>query len=369
MRPAGTLRQARFAHTATLLSDGRVLVVGGRGTDATTELASVELYDPLRRRWARAAPLSRGRAGHTATLLSDGRVLVVGGTGHDATGGAHRYVALATAEVYDPKANAWRPAAPLAEARNWHTATPLGDGRVLVVGGAREQRNHLASAELYDPKADAWTAAAPLPAPRCLHLALPLPGGVLVAGGRSNHAADGGGFGQPVATAALYDAASDAWTTLPALRDPRQFHAGVALPDGRALVVGGAAEGMLTNLAELWAPGGTEWALAEYSLSLSHAHHTATALPGGDVLVVGGETPEAVDDALAQRFDGKAQRWCVAGTLTASRKRHTATLLRDGRVLLVGGTSAGVPEPSVEAWEPAAGACVEPPGPSLSLDF
>ena len=74
-RPAGTLHTARYLHTATRLLDGRVLVVGGRGIDGTVELDSVELYDPKTNRWQVGPKLEGGRSGHTATLLTDGRVL------------------------------------------------------------------------------------------------------------------------------------------------------------------------------------------------------------------------------------------------------------------------------------------------------
>src|SRR5438046_341271 len=74
--------EARSSHTATLLADGKVLVVGGEGLDAKRRpirLASVELFDPDSRIWSPAGNLSTARSGHTATLLPDGRVLVVGG--------------------------------------------------------------------------------------------------------------------------------------------------------------------------------------------------------------------------------------------------------------------------------------------------
>jgi N-acetylneuraminic acid mutarotase len=50
-----------------------------------------ELYDPVTGSWTATATMTVARAGHTATLLPDGRVLVVGGEG----GGT-------SAELYDP---------------------------------------------------------------------------------------------------------------------------------------------------------------------------------------------------------------------------------------------------------------------------
>ena len=129
--PAGLLQQPRTQHSATLLSDGQVLVVGG--SSERSRLASVERYDPLSNTWSRLPALAQGRVGHTATLLASGQVLVAGGSGLQGD--------LATAERWDPASAAWTPVAPMSEPRMYHTATNLGaDGKddrikILVAGG------------------------------------------------------------------------------------------------------------------------------------------------------------------------------------------------------------------------------------------
>ena len=77
-KAAGTLSEARILPSATLLQDGRVLVVGGISSDGTA-VATAELWDPLTRTFSPAGSLARPRIGHAATLLQDGRVLIVGG--------------------------------------------------------------------------------------------------------------------------------------------------------------------------------------------------------------------------------------------------------------------------------------------------
>src|SRR5215472_697823 len=79
--------------------------------------------------WARLASLATGRIDQTATVLRDGRVLIVGGSQEAETN------QLATAEIFEPKTNTWSAAAPMVYARARHTATLLSDGSVLVVGG------------------------------------------------------------------------------------------------------------------------------------------------------------------------------------------------------------------------------------------
>lgn len=350
VRAAGTMSAPRAGHTATLLKDGRVLVVGGR--EGLSELATAELYDPKKNAWRPAAKLQVGRSGHTATLLDDGSVLVVGGVAHS----GDRFVALASAERWDPRSQAWSAAPALSEARNVHTTTRLADGRVLVTGGVREQHGTLASVELWDPKQKGeWQLLAPMTAPRSGHRAVLLSdGSVLVTGGRE------------VKTLASTERwVNGAWSPGPELAEPRQHHAALALPDGRAVVVGGVAAGGLSNLCELWRPGEEKWTLAEHSLSTAHASFGAVVLKGGDVLLTGGEAYATVDTALVQRFITAEQRWCIAGQLATSRKSHTATLLDDGRVLVTGGVSSGITEASAEIWEAAKGACNEPPGLSL----
>src|SRR5215475_4657920 len=157
---------ARATPTATALSNGRILVVGG---------ATAELYDPVAGAWSPAGTLSQPRSGYfVAVRLADGRVLAAGG----------QYTA--SAELYDPATNSWAPTGSMNVGRDSFTGTLLRDGRVLVVGG-NSLNSVQASAELYDPVTGRWTVTGSLPAPRWRHTATLLPDGtVLVAGGISS---------------------------------------------------------------------------------------------------------------------------------------------------------------------------------------
>ena len=136
---AGTMIEARTRHTATLLPDGRVLVLGG--SSASPPEATAELYDPSTGAWTAAGNMNGEHLGGTATLLEDGSVLVAGGGSSDGSGGE---------ELYDPSTGSWSATASLLEARTDHTATLLDDGSVLVAGGS-SSGGMLASAELYGP--------------------------------------------------------------------------------------------------------------------------------------------------------------------------------------------------------------------------
>ena len=120
-------------HTATLLLNGKVLVVGGNGSEGA--LTSAELYDPATGTWSPTGSLDACQVYTTPPrLLADGRVLVAGGN----NGGC-----LASAELYDPAAGTWSVTDSLNGCRFWHTATLLPDGAVLVAGGVASYSSYL----------------------------------------------------------------------------------------------------------------------------------------------------------------------------------------------------------------------------------
>jgi hypothetical protein len=139
----GSLNTGRFEHTSTLLSDGTVLVAGGKSQDplnGAVFLASAESYDPLTGAFAQTGSMSIARISPTATLLNDGKVLIAGGQGNT-TG---QFVSFASAELYEPLSGTFTPTGSMSAARSGHTATLLSNGTVLVAGGSG------ASADLYE---------------------------------------------------------------------------------------------------------------------------------------------------------------------------------------------------------------------------
>jgi Galactose oxidase, central domain/Kelch motif len=144
----GSLHTARGGHTATLLPNGTVLVAGGSAPAQripSSELygSSAEVYDPRTGRWTVTAPMHEGRDAHTATLLSNGQVLVAGGQGNVTA------QTLSSAELYDPRTSRWMVTPPMHDARYEHTATLLRDGTVLVAGTCCASADHDSSVELY----------------------------------------------------------------------------------------------------------------------------------------------------------------------------------------------------------------------------
>lgn len=193
---AAALQTPRAGHTATLLQDGRILIVGGFKTIAAsgTNPGGVgyalepEIYDPIANTFTKLKDPALGgnlgemlvgitvngqqyalpvaRTYHTATLLDDGRVLIAGGFGWERVDTAGKPIQedLMSAHVFDPKTNKFTLAQGLLNLpRSRHYATKLGDGTVLIAGGINNaignppQPLTLPTGEIFDPKTGAFT--------------------------------------------------------------------------------------------------------------------------------------------------------------------------------------------------------------------
>jgi N-acetylneuraminic acid mutarotase len=268
--------RGRVDHTATLLRDGRVLVVGGLGTGGPLQVEhSAELYDPATGSWSGTGRVNDPFVDHTATLLRDGSVLVAGG---------------GSAQLYDPASGTWRATGKMIEQRYFHTATLLPDGRVLVAGGGCCVADRsLVSAEIYDPGTGTWSAAGRMIESRMYHKAMLLSdGNVLITGG-----SDGSKSGTPpipLASPELYDPIRGTWTATGEMRAVRCcLPTFTLLADGTVLAAGGIGQsGGLLASAELYDSSSGTWT-ATVNMHEARAGQTATLLLNGTVLVAGGD--------------------------------------------------------------------------------
>jgi N-acetylneuraminic acid mutarotase len=262
---------------------------------------------------------------------------------------------LATSEPAFAGLGAWNPAGTLVTPREGPATTLLPSGKVLVAGGYSAGFGALASAELYDPATNSWSSAASMTEARSEATATLLPDGkVLVAGGS--------GSVRNLASAELYDPATDSWSPTGSLAVGRRRHTATLLGNGKVLVVGGlvgaGVSDSRTRAAELYDPATGTWSSAGKT-AVARAGHTATLLENGQVLVAGGYGGPL---ASAELYDPATNTWSPAASMAQARGDSTATLLGNGLVLVAGGlvygttilASAELYDPATNTWSPAA---------------
>ncbi|GMU06721.1 hypothetical protein ASNO1_29740 [Corallococcus caeni] len=324
---AEAMNSPRSSFTLTALPDGRALAVGGLD-NASTRLASCDLYSP-ESGWSATGPLFTARYGHAAVLLQDGRVMVLGGSNTSA---------LSSVEFYDPVAGTWSAGPDMPFTVASPKAALLPDGKVFVVAGGTR-------ALLFDPSAAAWTV---LPERTYGH-SLPvvtvlLDGRVLVSG-------DPG--------AELFDFASGSWTRpVPVVTPSRTAHAATRLADGRVLFTGGYNYSPpFLATASIFDPA-TNTEVATGSMSVPRTGHAMQSLPDGSVLVLGGSPASTVLTNSVERYDPVTGTFSTRVALNLGRQYHQVARLASGKLLVAGGSVAGQSVPvttaQTEVYDPAA---------------
>jgi hypothetical protein len=278
------------------------------------------------------------RAAHTATPLADGRVLLVGGCSADSCELDERG---ATAELFDPLKGTFSKAAALAGPRVGHGAVRLRDGRVLVAGGWVPQ-GLTPTAAVYEPRFDRWRSTGSLRTARGgVQLIRLADGRVLAAGGSGDRG--------PLRSAELYDPRTGRWTATGSLATARIAHATVQLAGGRVLVLGGSRQGSVLASVEAYDPRTGRWSPAG-RLAVARHKHAAVGLRAGGVLVVGGSN--ALDGhgrhASVELYDLRRRSSRVVATMKEPRFKLPDAVVRlgDGRVLIAGGGR------TLEAYDP-----------------
>lgn len=372
----GSLTVPRWDHTTTLLANGRVLAAGGRlmaPSNPLVALRSAEVYDPRSGVWTPTGSMNDARWRHTATLLPDGRVLVAGGFGDPYTPGANAQPVLDTAEIYNPATGTWTRTGNMVTRRALHVAQLLPDGRVLVAGGRTcDQPPPTACnftfrsplAEVYDPATGTWTPTAPLSHNRHTTAAALLQNGqVLIPAGFTEE-----GNSQ---TADLYNPATGTMRpTAGNLNIGRARQGAMLLPDGRVLVASGFGG---ANTAELYNPATETWSLTG-NLSANRFNFSYAVLPNGKALVAGGIS-SGVALRSAELYDPATGQWTRAADMNDSHGSSSSLANSDlavvlssnpttleyapdvcgdncGKVLVAGNNATG----SAELYTPACGA-------------
>jgi hypothetical protein len=339
---------SRGYHTATLLGDGRVLIVGGQtiAPGSASYFSSAELYNPATGTFSATGPMAETRESDTATLLQDGRVLIVGGQNDQV---------LASAEIYDPTTGKFSSTGSMSAPRENHTATLLTDGRVLVAGGdGGDDQTPLATAETYDPKTGTFSSTGSMTTARKRAGATPLTDGrVLIAGGEDAQL-------NAISTGEIYDPKSGTFGPTGSMLTARFSVTAITLANGRVFVAGADADSAGTS--ELYDP--TKGTFSETGRMAVQSLDTAVLLHDGRVLVLGGHPPGAQGNGTADLFDPTTNSFGPAGTMTSPRLGQSATVMADGRVLIAGGAD----DTSAEVYTPPALGATITPSPAQTPD-
>ena len=382
---------SRTDHTATLLSDGRVLVTGGRTSNtSTTGLNTAEVFNPAGGgTWAGTNSMTGARYMHTATLLTSsantstsGRVLIAGGV----TGTA----SVNTTQLWNPANGQWANGPNLNAARHGHTATLMvssgaNNGNVLVTGGmslANNTTTVLNTAAIYTnptsgTSTGSWAATGNMGTARRLHSATMLTTNspnntnfvnmVLVAGGNT--------VGTTSTTSAqLFNPTNSTWTNTTALGTAREGHTATRLANGNVLMTGGRTNnGSPINTTAVFtipASGTAATWPASGNMQAARIAHSATLLgttlaTTGSVLVVGGSTNGTAALSTAELWNGSAFS-LIPTSLPSAVQAHTATLLMNGTVLVAGGNSGTNAVNTARIFDPSLGGTCTTNGQCLS---
>ncbi len=352
--PTDSMSIGRFSFTATTLQNGKVLVAGGAILgNLTTNTA--ELYDSATGTFAATGSMHQARLGFSATRLQNGKVLVAGG-------GNDTQVALKTAELYDPATGTWSTTGNMKESRQQHSVVLLNDGSVLVAGGnigrapctAAACVNTIAESELYNPSTGQWQKVGDMTIPRSFFTTTLLSTGkVLAVGGRIHTGPDYFDY-HAIAWADLYDPTTKKWTATGTMSISREDHSVVLLANGQLLVMGGTTvdfNGVTVASAELYDPATETWTITG-SMLQGRERFTATLLQNGQVLVAGGDYYDGVNGGIltaCELYDPTLGTWSATASMNTLRFGAKAVLLRNRQVLEAGGVTDFINTPTASA--------------------
>ena len=343
----GSMNTNRLGHTATLLTTGQVLVVGGEtqapptppypGPGSAAPTNSAELFTlnkdnkASKGEWSLTGSMSTPRVEHTATLLPNGQVLVVGGS-------PDFFSCVATAELFNPATGQWTATASMTSPRCNHAAVLLTNGQVLIAGGQAaatvcsngtcHSGDSLDTAELYNPETGTWQATANMNAARAfIGAELLLNGKVLVAAGEDIT----NGTNTSLSSAELFDPSQGRWDFTANLVSPAR-NVGARLDNGDVLLL---RQALFNPTTGTWSVTGP------YPTSVGPGGTGATLLGTGNVLVTGfvcnysGCAGAPTNAAVL--YESSTNGFVMTSPMTIVRKGASQTLLRNGQVLVAGG--------------------------------
>ena len=346
--------------SATLLHNGKILIVAGSENDAKNNSTGAESYraavwDPTGADESSIAvqSLTYDVFCSGTSLLPDGRPLVVGGSA------TYQFTGDNRASFFDPVTGRFAQSQSMADGRWYASSTTLGDGRVMTFSGTRLTSGTNNTVEIFDLKnaGAGWTTptTAPFTPPLYPRMML-LPNGNVFYTGQGS-----GGYNT---NSWIFAPGSGSWTISAGTTANRTYGSAVMLPllppsyTPRVMSFGGGNPATsstemidLSAATPTWVPGP--------NMSTGRIQMDAVLLPDGTVLALGGSVNNESPDAPgrnADLYDPTLNVFRSAGTASYSRLYHsTALLLPDARVMSIGSNpgSRGRYQAAIEIYTPA----------------
>ncbi len=291
------------------------------------------------------------RRNHMVLALGNGKILLTGGAANANASGV-----LASAELYDPVAHTFSTTNnPMSAPRADHTVTLLLNGQVLVTGGFTDTAIAQSSADLYNPSTNTFTpVTAQMTTPRAEHAATLLANGkVLITGGNDN-------TGTSLASAEIYDPVANTFTaTTHAMNSVRQAHHADLLPNGQVLISGGLdTSNTALPSAEIYDPVRDTFTPTG-NMNTARGNHSSALLYNGQVLVAGGLTGPGTGLALtatAELYNPANGTFTPTTNMSIARGHYAGIVLGDGTVFISGGatlpagTNADIYNPATQTF-------------------
>ncbi len=283
--------------SASVLPDGRILVVGGSGYPGKAHQGTrnLTLFDPFSQKWSDGGLMNGARWYPTSVQMPDGTTLIL-------TGEPAKRVLTKTMESYNPATGVTTllPESASSDADLYSMMFVMPSGKVFRAGPDR-------NSGMFDPISKSWAAVADMNFGRRYGgTAVLLPGltKVLTLGGANTSLQLGstvGATGTASAEIINLSEPAPAWRNVKPMRYARVNPNAVLLPDGTVLVVGGSRQHQSTDpvhQAELFDPATGRWSrLASQAADRSY-HATAMLLPDGRVMSAGsnfGNSPTTIE--------------------------------------------------------------------------
>jgi hypothetical protein len=342
---SGAPTTARYEHAAATMPDGRVVVIGGQRSRGTyVPLTTTDVFNPVSGTFTAGPTIGTTRIKAEAIAIDANRVLI--------TGGAEDYnLAYNSAVIVDLAGGTSAAAANTMTARRlFHQTVPIttgaNAGKIAVIGGFNGPIPYgvptwqsTTSVDLFDGATNRFTAyTASLRTPRGLFTATPLQDGkILIVGGYDAATTTA------LASAEIFDPVAGTITFTGSMSRARWGHSATRLANGMVLVVGGSNNGSDGASAELYNPSTGQFEAVNGPMSVSRTNHAAAILGDGRVVIAGGETGENYVRGTVEVYDPTSRTFSALGFMSTARRRPTATALTTGpnagRILIFGGSA------------------------------